>query len=107
MRRSASSARSGVRSPAAKNRTASAAGARTARSGEAELLPERRHELLDLHPDLGHVVAIADRHGLIGQRVEVHRDAERGPDLILTAVAPADGLSLVIRRLEVRPDLRP
>src|SRR4029077_10113608 len=106
-RRSASSARSGVRSPAAKNRTASAIGARTTRSGEAELLPERRHELLDLHPDLGHVVAVADRHRLIGQRIEVDGDAERRPDLVLAAIAAPDGLRLVVRRLDVRAHLRP
>ena len=66
-RRSATSARSGVRSPTEKKRTASAADASVERSGEAELLPERRNELLDLHPDLGHGVPLADRDGLVGQ----------------------------------------
>src|SRR4029077_329812 len=73
----------------------------------AERLSERGHELLDRHAYLAHRVALADRHGAIVDRLEVDRHAERRADLVLTAVAPADRLRLVVRRHEMRPDLRP
>src|SRR2546423_1045884 len=106
-RRRPESASSGARKPAAKNSTPSACGASGRRSGEAELLPERGHELLDLHPDLGHVVAVADRDRLICQGIEIDGHAQRRTDLVLAPVPPADGLGLVVRRLEVRPQPGP
>src|SRR5207248_3484262 len=105
-RRRARSARSGVRRPALKKSTRSATELTVARSG-AELLPQRRHELRHFHPDLGHVVALADRHRLVGERFEVHRHAQRSADLILPPIPPADGLGLVVRRLEVRSHAGP
>ena len=59
-------------------------------SGEAEPFPQRRHQIGDGHAYLAHVVAVADRDRLIGQRVEVHGHAERRADLVLAAIAPSD-----------------
>ena len=41
-------------------------------------------------------VALADGDRAVLQRVEVDGDAERGADLVLAAVAAADGLRLVV-----------
>src|SRR5947207_13263448 len=77
-----------------------------ARSG-AELLAKRGHEIGDGNTNLRHGIAFPDRHGLILARLEVDRDAEGRPDLVLAAVAPADGLRLVVCGHEVRAHLRP
>src|SRR3954463_5957554 len=44
---------------------------------------------------LRHRVAVADRHGVVLERLEVERDAVRRPDLVLPAVAPADRTRVV------------
>src|SRR5438132_5876341 len=77
-----------------------------ARSG-AELLAKGGDEIGDRDTDLRHGIAFPDRHGLILERLEVHRDAERRPDLVLAAIAPADRLRLVVSGHEVRANLRP
>ena len=62
-------------------------------------------ELGDRHAELLHRVAEADGHGvlelrlLLAERLEVHRHAERRADLVLAAVAAADGAGLVPRAL--------
>src|SRR5205807_852865 len=70
----------------------------------AELLPQRRHELGDRDADLRHRVALADRDLTVLERAEVHRHAERRADLVLPAVATADGLRLVVRAHELGTD---
>src|SRR2546425_454552 len=77
-----------------------------ARSG-AELLAKGGDEIGDRDTDLRHGIAFPDRHGLILERLEVHRDAERRPDLFLAAIAAADRLRLVVSGHEVRANLRP
>src|SRR5205807_2110275 len=72
-----------------------------ARSG-AELLAKGGDEIGDRDTDLRHGIAFPDRHGLILERLEVHRDAERRPDLVLAAIAAADRLRLVVSGHEVR-----
>src|SRR6266566_846218 len=47
-------------------------------------------ECFDLDSLLFGGVALADRHRLVLQSLEVDRDAERGADLVLAAIAPAD-----------------
>ena len=53
-------------------------------------------QLVDRHAHLLGGVAIADRDGTVLERVEVDRDAQRRADLVLTAVALADRLRLVV-----------
>ena len=52
-------------------------------------------KLVDRDPVLAHRVAVAHRHRPIVEGVEVDRHAERRADLVLTAVAPADGAGVV------------
>src|SRR5262245_60308318 len=52
-------------------------------------------ERIDSHPVLVHGVAFPDGHRLVVQRLEVHRDAVRGADLVLAAVAAADRARVV------------
>src|SRR5947207_10119958 len=49
-------------------------------------------------------VALADRHRLVVQGVEVDRDAEGGADLVLAAVAPAD---VAARLVVLDPEMAP
>jgi hypothetical protein len=51
--------------------------------------------LVEGDPFLGLGVALTNRDGLIIQRVKVDCDAERSADLVLTAVAPSDGLGII------------
>ena len=53
-------------------------------------------ELLNFHALLGHGVAVADRYAAVNKAVVVYRDAERSADGVLTAVALADGVFLVV-----------
>src|SRR5919204_6615023 len=71
-----------------------------------ELLPQRGDHVGDGHANLRHRVALADRHLLVLERIEVDGDAERRADLVLTPVPAADGLRLVVRREQVRTDRR-
>ena len=48
-----------------------------------------------------HRIAVADRHTPVVFRIEVHGDAKRRADLVLTAVAFADGTGLVVIDHEV------
>ena len=59
----------------------------------------------DRHALLGHGVALANRHGVVVERVEVDRDAERGADLVLTTVTLADRLGVVEVDVPVLPQL--
>src|SRR5207247_3574643 len=99
-RRSASSARTGVRAPVLKKSSRNAV-SRTSLWSGAELLAEGGNELGDRHADLGHRVALADRDRAIDERVEVDGHAERGSDLVLPPRAAADRLGLVERDDEV------
>ena len=53
-------------------------------------------ELTDRYTDLLHRVAVTDGDGAIVHRVIVDGDAERGSDGILTAVALADRVLLIV-----------
>src|SRR5438309_3750266 len=105
-RRNARRASSGVRVPVVKRYSASADCTALCRSG-AELLAERRNELVDPHADLTHRIALADRHGMIVERLEVHRHGKRRSEVVWPARTSADGLRLVVGRHEVRPNLGP
>src|SRR4051794_41432569 len=52
-------------------------------------------DLVQRDPLLGHRVALADRHGLVVEGVEVDGEAERGADLVLAAVAAPDRAGVV------------
>ena len=52
--------------------------------------PQPGADLRDGDPLLGHRVALTDRHGVIVEGVEVHGEAVRGSDLVLTAVPAPD-----------------
>ena len=62
---------------------------------EGQALGEVGREGVDADALLGHGVALADGHCLVFEGVEVDRDAERGADLVLAAVAAADRLGVV------------
>src|SRR5688500_9502270 len=62
----------------------------TAGSAPGEARREPVAHLGERDPLLLHGVAVTDRRRLVVQRVEVDRDAERRPDLVLAAVPPAD-----------------
>src|SRR5690625_3367993 len=64
-------------------------------SGSGEMLGEVVLDLVDAHPLLAHVVALAARDRLVVEGLEVDRDAQRGADLVLTAVAAAYGTGVV------------
>lgn len=51
---------------------------------------ERRH-IDQRHPDLRHAVPLPERHALVLHRLEVHRHAERGAQLIHARVPPPEG----------------
>src|SRR6476620_9888196 len=52
-------------------------------------------DLVERDPLLAHRVALAHRDGVVLEGVEVDGDAERGTDLVLAAVAAADGAGVV------------
>src|SRR2546425_4760467 len=105
-RRSASSARIGVRAPVLKKSSKNAV-SRTSLWSGAELLAEGGNELGDGHADLGHRVTLADGDRTIDERLEVHGHAERGSDLILPSITAADRLGLIKCGHELRPHGRP
>ena len=45
---------------------------------------------------LGHGVTLTDGHSVVLEGVEVHGDAQRGADLVLTTVTTTDGTGLVV-----------
>src|SRR6478735_8382648 len=53
-------------------------------------------EVVDRDPDLGQAVAIAQRHSAVLERLVVDGEGPRGADLVLAAVAAADGTALVV-----------
>ena len=53
-------------------------------------------EVVDGYTLLLHGVAVADGDGVVVEGVVVHGDAEGGSDGILTAIAAADGVLLVV-----------
>ena len=65
------------------------------RSAAEQARREVALDLVERHPLLRHRVALAHRHGLVVERVEVDRDAERRADLVLAAVATADRAGVV------------
>ena len=56
--------------------------------------------IVGLHAPLFERIAVADRHGAVGERLAVDRDAERRADLVLTAIAAADRALLVVEDVE-------
>jgi len=52
-------------------------------------------DLVEGHPVLGHRVTLTHGHGMVVQGVEVDCDAERCADLVLAAIAPADGAGVI------------
>src|SRR5664279_4837540 len=60
------------------------------RSAADQSLRQIGLRLVDGDALLRHRIPIADGHGLVGRGVEVDREAERRPDLVLPAVPPAD-----------------
>src|SRR4051812_12794127 len=58
-------------------------------------------EFFDSHPRLHHRVALADRDGVVVERVEVDGDRERRADLVLPAIAAPNRLRLVVLGHEV------
>src|SRR5690606_29918262 len=71
------------------------AAAAVRRSGADEALGEVAAHLAEGHALLAHGVAVADRHGLVLEGVEVHRHAQRRADLVLAAVTTAHGTGVV------------
>src|SRR5690606_29083068 len=66
------------------------------RGSRAEQVPGQvLGDLVQRHALLAHRVTVADRHGLVVERVEVDRDAERRADLVLAAVTAADRAGVV------------
>ena len=69
---------------------------------ERALLAQIRLDLADGHTHLLHRVALAHGHAVVGGRVlvadglEVKGDAVRRADLVLAAIALADGAGLVV-----------
>src|SRR5690242_21487169 len=43
-------------------------------------------QLIDSEANLGHTIALANRHSLVFQRLEIDGNAERCPDLVLPAI---------------------
>src|SRR5581483_4555799 len=69
--------------------------------------PQQLGEQIALvHALLRRLVAVAERHGAVLDRLVVDRDAERRSDLVLTAVAATDRARLVVLHREVRAELR-
>src|SRR5689334_4333959 len=66
-----------------------------AASAAEQARPEVGLDLVEGDPLLGHGVALADRHRLVVEGVEVDGDAERRADLVLATVATADGARVV------------
>ena len=58
-------------------------------------------QILNLHPFLGHGIAVAHCHAMVVERIVVNSNAERGAYGILTAVSLADAVLLVILAIEV------
>ena len=56
----------------------------------------RAADLPDREPLLGERVAVADRDGVVRERLLVDRERERRADLVLAAVAAADRAALVV-----------
>ena len=59
-------------------------------------------QVINRNPLLIHRVALPNRHRPVLQGVEVNGHAERCADLVLAAVAAADGLGLVVVAHPVR-----
>src|SRR5512139_3575873 len=64
-------------------------------SAADEVLGQPALDGVEPDPGLLHGVALADRDCLVLEGVEVDGDAERRADLVLPAVAPADGAGVV------------
>ena len=58
-------------------------------------------QVLDLHALLAHRVAVAHGHASVLEALMVHRDAERGTDGILAAVALADAVFLLVLAVKI------
>src|ERR1700761_9719139 len=65
------------------------------RSVDRQALGQVGLDLVDADPLLLHRVAFPHGHGLVLEGVEVDGDAVRGADLVLAAVAAADGTGVV------------
>src|SRR5207237_289678 len=62
----------------------------------SQTFPEMLHQRHHGDPLLDHGVAVADGRRTIVERVEVDRDAEGGPDLVLAAVPTPDRSGVVV-----------
>src|SRR5215470_9312553 len=62
---------------------------------DGQAVGEVGRERVDADAVLSHRVALPDRDGLVVQGLEVDGDAVRGADLVLAAVAAADGAGVV------------
>src|SRR5487761_1885214 len=80
-------------------------GASSRLGGEAQPLLANRCQLIERDAHLLHAVPIADGCCPILQGLEVDGYRQRGPDLILAAVAPAQGLSVVVIGRELGTEL--
>ena len=58
-----------------------------------------------MYPHLHEAVAVAQRHGLVFERLVVDRHRPRGADLVLAAVAAADRAALVVLGLDMIAEL--
>src|SRR5262245_52436083 len=56
---------------------------------------------LDRQTFLLHRITVAQRHRVVLHRLVVDRDAERGTDLVLAPIAPADGAGLIVLHWKV------
>ena len=63
------------------------------------LVIDQGMQRLDLHALLLHRIAVADRHRAVLERLTIDGDAERRTDGILTTVALADRILLVVDTL--------
>src|SRR3954447_18954024 len=63
---------------------------------DREPAPQLLDQAVDRHAVLRRRVALADRHGLVLQRVEVDRHAVGRADLVLPAIPLADRLRVVV-----------
>src|SRR5688572_7838299 len=73
----------------------------SAAAGDVHPLEDRALHALDGHALLAHLVAVADRHRAVLERVDVDRDAPRRTDLVLAPVELADRGGVVVDGHEV------
>ena len=80
-------------------------GRREAGGSEGEFFADIGRQVVHLDADLGHGVAVAHGDGAVLDGVEIDRHAQGRADLVLAAVALADGAGFVIVHHEVSGEL--